>query len=97
MRETGFQPEAVKAQRDLANVYKYLMGRNEEGPVLYLAISSDRTRGNGYKLKHMKFHVNARKYFFTCKGDQTLEQVAQRGCGVAIYGNIQNLTGHNPG
>lgn len=50
LRETGFQPEAAKAQRDLANVYKYLMGRNEEGPRL-LALAADRTRGSGYKFK----------------------------------------------
>lgn len=34
-------------------------------------------------------------FFFVCvcKGGQTLEQVAQTGCGVSIHRNIQNPTG----
>lgn len=35
--------------------------------------------------------------FLHCNDDQTLEQVAQKGCGVSICGDIKNLTGHVPG
>ena len=32
-----------------------------------------------------------------CEGNQAPEQVAQRGYGVSILGDIQKLSGHNPG
>lgn len=38
---------------DLINVYKYLMGRNEEeGDRLFSVVLRDRIRGNEHKLKH---------------------------------------------
>lgn len=48
---------------------------------------SDRTRGGGHKLKYLR-------NFFYCDGGQTLEQVAQRPCGVFILGNTKNLSGY---
>lgn len=36
-------------------------------------------------------------FVFYYEGDLTLEQIAQRCCGVFILGDIQNLTGHDPG
>ncbi|KAK4832687.1 hypothetical protein QYF61_025148 [Mycteria americana] len=80
-----------KAQGDLNDVHKYLIARNEE------EVPSDRTRDSEHKLKNRKFHLNMRKYFFTVRVVQTLAQVAQRGCGVSIPGDIQNLTEHGPG
>jgi len=37
------------------------------GQTLFSGAPSHRTRGNGHKLKHRKFHLNIRKNFFTLR------------------------------
>ena len=77
-------------------MYKYLMGENEEeGASLFSTVPTDRTRGDGHKLKYMKFHLTQEYPFFTVR--ESLEQVAQRGCGVFLPGDTQNRTTHSPG
>jgi len=68
----------------------------EDGTRLFSVLPNDRTSCNGHKLKHRKSHLSIRKSFFYSESDQTLEQVAQRGCGVSIIGNSHNLNGHSP-
>lgn len=73
------------------------MGGNEEELAgLFSVVVPDRTRGSGHNNHGIQSEYRETKKKKS-EGDQALEQVGQRSCGVSFLENIQNPAVYGPG
>ena len=77
----------------LITAFQYPKGAyRKDGKNLFSKACCDRTRSNGFKLSEGRFRLDIREFFYS-EGGETLAQVAQRGSGGPIPGNIQRQAG----
>ena len=94
-RAGAVQPGEEKALgRPESGLSISLGGCKKEGNRLFSRVCCDRTKGNSFKLKEEKNRSDVSfVYCLNAKGGEAQEQVAHRGGGCPIHGNVQGQAG----
>jgi len=83
-----------RLQGDLIVAFHYLKGAYKRaGKGLLARACTDKTRGNGFKLKEGRFRSDTSEEILYCEGGEALAQVAQRSCGCPIPVSVQGQVG----
>jgi len=91
-----FSLKKRRLRGDLINAYKYLQGGcQEDGARLCSVVPSNRTRGNGHKLKQRKLQLNTGKDFLTVRVMEPWNRMPGRVV-VSFSGDIQDPPGQGP-
>jgi len=90
-----FSLEKRRLWEDLINAYKYLKSWYQvDCNRLFLAVPSNRTKGNGHKLEHKKFHMKMRNDFITLRETEHWNRLPTKA--VSFSGDIQHLSVNFP-
>ena len=89
-KQTNKQTKKLKG--DFISIYKYLKGgrRQPYEASLFSVVCSDRTRSDGLKRKHRKFHTNTWKNLLLVRVMEHWNRLPREFCRASFYGDIQD-------